>query len=96
MVLETEFTPNPLFYMEVPNQDSLLLFGKWWIGENASTLGTIGTSIPKACTAAHKDSLLAPATVAFVVASQLTSVQERNHFRPSDRNTGRRIQSWKD
>jgi len=55
VVLETEFTPNPLFYMEVPNQDNLLLFGKWWIGENASTLGTIGTSIPKACTAAHKD-----------------------------------------
>jgi len=55
VVLEAEFSANPLFYCQVPNEESLLMFGKWWIGEKPSTLTTIGASIPKSCQAAHKD-----------------------------------------
>jgi len=55
VVLETEFAMNPLFYVQVPNEESLLLFGQWWIGEKPSTLTTIGSAIPKACQIAHRD-----------------------------------------
>jgi len=55
VVLETEFAMNPLFYIQVPNEENLLLFGSWWIGEKPSTLTTIGSAIPKMCQVAHKD-----------------------------------------
>ena len=55
VVLEAEFALNPLFYIAVPNEDNMLMFGKWWIGEKPSTLTTIGTSIPKLTQEAHKD-----------------------------------------
>merc|ERR1712157_316094 len=55
VVLETEFTPNPLFYVSVPNEENLLMFGKWWIGEKCSTLTTIGSAIPKSTQTANKD-----------------------------------------
>jgi hypothetical protein len=55
VVLEAEFAMNPLFYIQVPNDESLLMFGQWWIGEKQSTLGTIGTAIPKSCQTALKD-----------------------------------------
>jgi len=55
IVLETEFAMNPLFYIQVPNEENLLMFGQWWIGEKPSTLTTIGSAIPKACQVAHKD-----------------------------------------
>eukprot|EP00747_Dinoflagellata_sp_TGD_P111570 gnl/TRDRNA2_/TRDRNA2_171250_c0_seq8.p1 gnl/TRDRNA2_/TRDRNA2_171250_c0~~gnl/TRDRNA2_/TRDRNA2_171250_c0_seq8.p1 ORF type:complete len:234 (+),score=82.89 gnl/TRDRNA2_/TRDRNA2_171250_c0_seq8:84-785(+) len=47
VVLETEFALNPLFFIQVPNDDNLLMFGQWWVGENKSTLTTIGSAIPK-------------------------------------------------
>lgn len=55
VVLETEFAMNPLFFIQVPNDENLLLFGQWWIGENPSTLTTIGSAIPKSCTVVHKE-----------------------------------------
>merc|ERR1740138_369646 len=55
VVLETEFALNPLFYVQVPNEDSLLLMGQWWIGEKPSTLTMIGSALPKACHIAHRD-----------------------------------------
>merc|ERR1719491_2697598 len=55
VVLETEFAMNPLFFIQVPNDENLLLFGQWWIGEKPSTLTTIGSAIPKSCTMLHKD-----------------------------------------
>jgi len=55
IVLETEFAMNPLFYIQVPNEENLLMFGQWWMGEKPSTLTTIGSAIPKACQIAHKD-----------------------------------------
>jgi len=55
VVLEAEFALNPLFYIAVPNEESLLMFGQWWIGEKASTLTTIGSAIPKSTQVAHKD-----------------------------------------
>jgi len=55
VVLETEFAMNPLFYIQVPNEENLLMFGQWWMGEKPSTLTTIGSAIPKACQIAHKD-----------------------------------------
>mmetsp|Transcript_46397 Transcript_46397/g.122559 ORF Transcript_46397/g.122559 Transcript_46397/m.122559 type:complete len:222 (-) Transcript_46397:57-722(-) len=55
VVLESEFSLNPLFYVQVPNEDNLLLTGSWWIGEKPSTLTTIGSAIPKPCQTAHRD-----------------------------------------
>jgi len=55
VVLEAEFSLNPLFYIHVPNEDNLLMFGQWWIGEKASTLTTIGSAIPKSTQVANKD-----------------------------------------
>lgn len=55
VVLEAEFAMNPLFYVQIPNEESLLLWGQWWIGENPSTLTTIGSMIPKPCPLIHKD-----------------------------------------
>jgi len=55
VVLETEFAMNPLFFIQVPNDENLLLYGQWWIGEKPSTLTTIGSAIPKSCTMLHKD-----------------------------------------
>jgi len=53
--LEAEFAMNPLFYVQVPNEENLLLFGQWWVGEKPSTLTTIGSGIPKSCQMAHRD-----------------------------------------
>lgn len=55
VVLEAEFALNPLFYINVPNEENMLLFGHWWIGEKFSPLTTIGAAIPKACQAIHKE-----------------------------------------
>lgn len=55
VVLEAEFALNPLFFIQVPNDENLLLFGQWWIGEKPSTLTTIGAAVPKSCQVAHKD-----------------------------------------
>jgi len=55
VVLETEFALNPLYFMQVPNDENLLLFGQWWIGEKPAPLTMIGSAIPKVCTVAHKD-----------------------------------------
>merc|ERR1711972_1290974 len=46
---------NPLFYVQVPNEDNLLLMGNWWIGEKPSTLTMIGSTLPKPCQMAHRD-----------------------------------------
>merc|ERR1712217_986563 len=55
VVLEAEFTLNPLFYLGVPNEDGQLLWGQWWIGEKNSSLTNIGNSVPKLCNAAHNE-----------------------------------------
>eukprot|EP00928_Gymnodinium_smaydae_P049088 TRINITY_DN3290_c0_g1_i1.p1 TRINITY_DN3290_c0_g1~~TRINITY_DN3290_c0_g1_i1.p1 ORF type:complete len:241 (-),score=69.05 TRINITY_DN3290_c0_g1_i1:231-896(-) len=55
VVLETEFAMNPLFYLQVPNEDNQLLFGQWWLGEKFSELGKICACIPKLCQDAHKE-----------------------------------------
>jgi hypothetical protein len=55
VVLESEFALNPLFYIQVPNEENLLMFGQWWIGEKPSTLTTIGSAIPKSTQVANKD-----------------------------------------
>merc|ERR1712166_695041 len=55
VVLEAEFALNPLFYIQVPNEENLLMFGQWWIGEKPSTLTTIGSAIPKSTQVAQKD-----------------------------------------
>lgn len=55
VVLESEFAMNPLFYIQVPNDESLLMFGEWWIGEKPSPLTTIGSAIPKSTQVANKD-----------------------------------------
>lgn len=55
VTLEAEIAMNPLFFIQVPNEDSLLLHGTWWIGEKSGSLSNIGSTIPKMCTAAHKD-----------------------------------------
>jgi len=55
VVLESEFALNPLFYIQVPNDESLLMCGSWWIGEKPSTLTTIGSTIPKSTQVAQKD-----------------------------------------
>jgi len=55
VVLETEFALNPLFYIQVPNDENLLMYGSWWIGEKPSTLTTIGSAIPKPTQVAQKD-----------------------------------------
>jgi len=55
VVLEAEFTPNPLFYMQIPNDDGQLVCGQFWIGEKSSTLSNICTIIPKLCTTLHKE-----------------------------------------
>jgi hypothetical protein len=55
VVLEAEFALNPLFFIQVPNDENLLMCGSWWIGEKPSTLTTIGTTIPKPTQLAQKD-----------------------------------------
>merc|ERR1719203_2212232 len=55
VVLEAEFTLNPLFYLGVPNEDGQLLWGQWWIGEKNSPLTNIGNAVPKLCVTAHKE-----------------------------------------
>jgi hypothetical protein len=55
VVIESEFALNPLFYLQVPNEDGLLIWGQWWLGEKASPLTTICSAIPKLCQAAHKE-----------------------------------------
>merc|ERR1712166_1607410 len=55
VVLEAEFALNPLFYMQVPNEENLLMYGQWWIGEKPSTLTTIGSAIPKSTQVALTD-----------------------------------------
>merc|ERR1712039_724396 len=55
VVLEAEFTLNPLFYLGVPNEDGQLLWGQWWIGEKNSPLTNIGNAVPKSCVTALKD-----------------------------------------
>merc|ERR1712194_189103 len=55
VVLEAEFTLNPLFYLGVPNEEGQLLWGQWWIGEKNSQLTNIGSAVPKLCMSAHKD-----------------------------------------
>merc|ERR1712232_1259420 len=55
VVLETEFAMNPLFFIQVPNDENLLMCGQWWIGEKPSTLTTIGSAIPKSSKAAVAD-----------------------------------------
>jgi len=55
VVLETEFALNPLFFIQVPNDENLLMCGSWWIGEKPSTLTTIGSTIPKPTQVAQKD-----------------------------------------
>jgi hypothetical protein len=55
VVFETEFALNPLFFIQVPNDENLLMYGSWWIGEKPSTLTTIGSTIPKATQVAQKD-----------------------------------------
>jgi len=55
VVLETEFTLNPLFYLQVPGEEDLMMFGQWWIGEKPSPLTTIGSVIPKSTQLALAD-----------------------------------------
>jgi len=55
VVIESEFAMNPLFYLQVPNEDGLLLWGQWWLGETATPLTTICSAIPKLCQSAHKE-----------------------------------------
>merc|ERR1719194_378027 len=54
VTFETEFSMNPLYYCQIPNEENLLVCGKWWIGEKPSTLTTIGSAIPKSCQVAVK------------------------------------------
>jgi len=55
VVIESEFSLNPLFYLQVPNEDNLLVWGQWWLGEKATPLTTICSAIPKLCQTAHKE-----------------------------------------
>merc|ERR1712083_77340 len=55
VVIETEFAVNPLFYVQVPAEENLYIFGQWWIGEKFSQTSHICTTIPKACNQIHKE-----------------------------------------
>lgn len=55
VVLEAEFAMNPLFYMQVPNEEGQLVCGNFWIGEKSGPLTNICEIIPKLCTTLTKE-----------------------------------------
>eukprot|EP00746_Dinoflagellata_sp_MGD_P073081 gnl/MRDRNA2_/MRDRNA2_29662_c0_seq1.p1 gnl/MRDRNA2_/MRDRNA2_29662_c0~~gnl/MRDRNA2_/MRDRNA2_29662_c0_seq1.p1 ORF type:complete len:206 (+),score=57.06 gnl/MRDRNA2_/MRDRNA2_29662_c0_seq1:88-705(+) len=54
VILQAKFAQNPLFYLEVTNQEEHFLFGRWWMGDGKwSRTNQICTMIPLDCRGAH-------------------------------------------
>jgi len=56
VVLEAEFAADPLFYLQVANEEGVYLYGQWWTGAGGwCRTNQIGAIIPKETNKAHSE-----------------------------------------